>query len=82
MHAWHQRVHVRPAAKGDREGDISVDTRASRRIYREWLALARPASQERGLRRPEWLLRPLRPTPAAYRFEPAPVVPGLDDRVE
>ena len=82
QHAWHQRVLVRPAQKGDREGDISVDTRASRRIYREWLALARPASQERGLRRPEWLLRPLRPTPAAYRLDPGPAGPAPDARVE
>src|SRR3990172_8521282 len=44
QHAWHQRVLVRPAQKGDREGDISVDTRASRRLYREWLAPAPPAS--------------------------------------
>src|SRR3972149_11529946 len=32
--AWHQRVLVRPAQKGDREGGISVDARGSRRIYR------------------------------------------------
>ena len=67
-HAWHQRVRVRPAGPGDREGDIVVDTNVSRRIYREWLALARPAPGPGGLRRPEWLLRPLRPTPAAYRL--------------
>jgi hypothetical protein len=67
QHAWHQKVSVRPASQGDREGDISVDTGASRRIYQEWLALARPGPGPGGLRRPEWLLRPLRPTPAAYR---------------
>ncbi len=67
-HAWHQRVRVRPAEPGDRAGDITVDTNVSRRIYREWLALARPAPGPGGLRRPEWLLRPLRPTPAAYRL--------------
>jgi anaerobic selenocysteine-containing dehydrogenase len=66
-HAWHQKVVVRPALPADREGDISVDTRRSRAIYREWLELARPGPGPGGLRRPEWLLRPLRPTPSAYR---------------
>jgi anaerobic selenocysteine-containing dehydrogenase len=66
-HAWHQKVTVRPATPEDREGDIVVDTGRSREIYREWLTLARPGPGPDGLRRPEWLLRPLRPTPAAYR---------------
>ena len=26
MHCWHQAVRVRPAAPGDRHGDIAVDT--------------------------------------------------------
>ena len=67
-HAWHQKVRVHQAAPEDREGDIVVDTRRSREIYREWLALSRPAPGPGGLRRPEWLLRPLRPTPDAYRL--------------
>ncbi len=66
-HAWHQKVAVRAALPEDREGDIAVDTARSRQIYREWLALSRPAPGPGGLRRPEWLLRPLRPTPGAYR---------------
>jgi anaerobic selenocysteine-containing dehydrogenase len=66
-HAWHQKVTVRPATAADREGDIVVDTGRSRQIYRQWLALARPGPGPGGLRRPEWLLRPLRPTPDAYR---------------
>ena len=61
-HAWHQKVAVRPAGPDDREGDISVDTTISRQVYREWLALTRPGPGPGGLRRPEWLLRPLRPT--------------------
>ena len=66
-HAWHQKVVVRAALPGDQDGDISVDTSRSRAIYREWLELARPGPGPDGLRRPEWLLRPLRPTPTAYR---------------
>jgi anaerobic selenocysteine-containing dehydrogenase len=75
QHAWHQKVVVRPAEPDDREGDIVVDTNASRRVYREWLALARPAPGPGGLRRPEWLLRPLRPAPEAYRFPSEPGSP-------
>ncbi len=68
QHAWHQRVRVQRATPDDREGDIFVDTAASRRVYRDWLALARPATAALGMRRPEWLLRPLRPTRDAYRL--------------
>jgi len=71
-HAWHQKVKVLPALPADQDGDISVDTGRSRELYREWLKLARPGPGPGGLRRPEWLLRPLRPTAAAYRVgEPA-----------
>jgi hypothetical protein len=45
-----------------------VDTARSQEVYREWLALARPAPGPGGLRRPMWLLRPYKPDPAAYRF--------------
>ncbi|MEO5917997.1 MAG: molybdopterin dinucleotide binding domain-containing protein, partial [Candidatus Limnocylindrales bacterium] len=80
-HAWHQKVSVIPALQADKEGDISVDTGRSRELYREWLKLARPGPGPGGLRRPEWLLRPLRPTAAAYRVsDPAilaePVTPA------
>jgi hypothetical protein len=72
---------VRPAGPDEREGDIEVDTSASRLIYREWLALTRPGPGPGGLRRPEWLLRPLRPTPDAYRIasEPIEAHPGSDE---
>jgi hypothetical protein len=30
-------------------------------IYKEWLAMTRPAPGPNGLRRPLWLARPLRP---------------------
>jgi hypothetical protein len=72
-HAWHQKVTVRAALPQDREGDIAVDTGRSREIYREWLTLARPGPGPGGLRRPEWLLRPLRPTPDAYRTDESPL---------
>ena len=70
MHCWHQKVRLERAGPGDRYGDIAVDTRRSHEVYREWLALARPAEQvsPNGLRRPHWLLRPFRPALEAYRL--------------
>jgi len=64
MHCWHQVVRVEPAHPEDRYGDLLVDTHASMAVYREWLALARPA---RGpLRRPLELARAVRPVDAAF----------------
>jgi anaerobic selenocysteine-containing dehydrogenase len=67
-HAWHQRVQVSRARPGDRDGDVEVDTAKSHAIYKEWLAMARPAPGPGGLRRPYWLLRPLRPSAEAYKM--------------
>ncbi|MGH3201746.1 MAG: molybdopterin dinucleotide binding domain-containing protein, partial [Streptosporangiaceae bacterium] len=73
MHCWHQGVRVRPAVPGDRHGDIAVDTGQARQVYRDWLALARPAGQVSpgGTRRPRWLMRPLKPTAAAFALPAA-----------
>ncbi len=63
MHCWHQAVWVRSAQPGDSHGDICVDTGKAREVYRQWLKLARPAGSGSpdGLRRPFWLMRPLKP---------------------
>ncbi len=64
MHCWHLRVRVEPAPAGDRYGDVLVDKRKSRAVYRAWLERARPA---RGpLRRPLWLGRPFPPARAMF----------------
>ncbi len=70
MHCWHQAVRVRPAEPEDRYGDVVVDTRRSRGVYRRWLAMTRPAHRVSpdGRRRPLWMLRPLRPTEEAYQL--------------
>ncbi len=70
-HAWHQRVRVERAREGDRYGDIAVDTNKSFQIYREWLAMTRPAPGPGNQRRPQWLLRPCRPAPQAFQFPEA-----------
>jgi len=64
MHCWHQAVRVRPAEPGDQHGDIAVDTDKSRTVYERWMAETRPAGQVSpdGLRRPTWLMRPLKPS--------------------
>jgi hypothetical protein len=66
MHCWHQKVRVRRAEPEDRYADIHVDFTRAREVYLKWLALARPATGE--LRRPIWLMRPVKPTLEAYRL--------------
>ncbi|MCC6782837.1 MAG: molybdopterin-dependent oxidoreductase [Planctomycetes bacterium] len=68
MHCWHQKVTVEKAAPGDSYGDTVVDTRASMRVFEEWLARARPASAKLGLRRPLHFKRVARPAEAAFRL--------------
>ena len=68
-HCWHQKAFaVRRARPDERHGDVTVDIARSMAVYREWLALARPATTHSpdGTRRPYWLKRPLKPTRAAY----------------
>ncbi len=60
-HCWHQKVRVEKAGAGLKYGDISIDADAARRVYRRWLEFTRPAPGPGGLRRPFWLLRPLKP---------------------
>ncbi len=67
-HAWHQRVRLTPAEPGDRYGDVVVDTTKSTEVYRKWLALAKAGPGPDGTRRPQWLDRPVKPSPDAYRF--------------
>lgn len=61
MHCWHQKVRVEKAHEGDQYGDIFVNTEKAFQVYKEWLAMTRPAPGPNGLRRPLWLGRPLRP---------------------
>ncbi|MDQ1348479.1 MAG: hypothetical protein QG573_1853, partial [Acidobacteriota bacterium] len=70
MHCWHQAVRIRKAEPGDGYGDIAVDTAKSQRAYEAWLAKSRPADRYSpdGTRRPAWLIRPVKPTPAAYKL--------------
>ena len=69
QHCWHQKVTVTKAGPDERYGDIVVDTEKSFQVYRQWLALARPAPGPDNLRRPLWLPRAFKPDASAYRLE-------------
>ena len=68
MHCWHQAVRVVAAGPQDRAGDIAVDTAKAREVYAEWMKLTRPAgwSSPQGMRRPSWLMRPLKPSAETF----------------
>ncbi len=70
MHCWLQKVRLEKAHEGDRYGDVFVDTGKSREVYREWLDLAKPRLGPGGQRRPEFLMRPVKPTRATFRVVP------------
>jgi hypothetical protein len=74
-HCWLQKVvSIRKAEPGERHGDVFVDTRKSREVYKRWLALARSAVDvsPNGERRPYWLKRPLKPVRSAYKLPDKP----------
>ena len=65
QHGWHQKVVVRRVS-ADLAGHIEVDTAKARAAYEAWSHLTRiPDNQP--LRRPYWMIRPLKPTPSAYQ---------------
>jgi anaerobic selenocysteine-containing dehydrogenase len=70
MHCWHQAVRVVKATRGDRYGDIAVDTEKSHRVFKEWLEKTRSPVEHSpdGNRRPLWLVRPVKPVVAAYKL--------------
>jgi anaerobic selenocysteine-containing dehydrogenase len=70
MHCWLQRVRITPAEAGDRYGDIEVDLRKSREAFREWLAMTRPGPSAAGWRRPEFMMRAVKPRRRAFKVGP------------
>ncbi|MGH3794526.1 MAG: molybdopterin-dependent oxidoreductase [Pseudonocardiaceae bacterium] len=71
MHCWLQKVRMEPARPGDRYGDVYVDARRSTDVYQQWLAMAPPRRGPGGLRRPEFLMRPVKPRRRAFRVPDA-----------
>jgi len=76
MHCWLQKVHLERAHPEDRYGDVYVDRRRARAVYREWHAMTRPSSGPDRRRRPEFLMRPVKPTRRGYL---APGTPATED---
>lgn len=72
MHCWHQKVKLERAQQGDCYGDIYVDTSKAHQVYKEWLAMTRPAPGPGNLRRPLWMPRSLKPDASAYVIEEQP----------
>jgi anaerobic selenocysteine-containing dehydrogenase len=81
QHCWHQAVRVRKAGPDDAYGDIAVDTAKAHQAYRRWLALTRGADlhSPAHTRRPYWLMRPLKPSTAAYRLPDTAAPEGVSD---
>ncbi len=69
MHCWHQKVRVERAGPNDNYGDISVDTKKSREVYKKWLDMTRPAPGPDNLRRPLWFARALKPAKETFYIE-------------
>jgi anaerobic selenocysteine-containing dehydrogenase len=69
MHCWLQKVRMEPAHSDDRYGDVYVDAARSTAVYQEWLAKARATLGPGGQRRPEFLMRPVKPRRRAFRVD-------------
>jgi hypothetical protein len=54
----------------DQYGDVYVDTARSTEVYHEWLAKTRKTLGPGGQRRPEFLMRPVKPRRRAFRVQP------------
>jgi anaerobic selenocysteine-containing dehydrogenase len=67
---WLQKVRMTPAEPTDQYGDVYVDTARSMEVYREWLAKTRATLGPGGQRRPEFLMRPVKPRRRAFFAEP------------
>jgi hypothetical protein len=67
MHCWLQKIQLEPIRPGDQYGDVYVDRTRSRQVYRDWLALTRATTGPQGQRRPEFLMRPVKPKRRAYQ---------------
>jgi anaerobic selenocysteine-containing dehydrogenase len=79
MHCWLQKVRMEPAHPGDRYGDVYVDTARSREVYRQWLARTRATLGPGGRRRPEFLMRPVKPRRRAFRIDGGEQPPRTPD---
>jgi anaerobic selenocysteine-containing dehydrogenase len=70
MQCWLQKVRMEKARSGDQYGDVWVDTARSMEMYRKWLEHTRTTLGPGGQRRPEFLMRPVKPRRRAFFVDP------------
>jgi hypothetical protein len=70
MQCWLQKVRMEKARSGDQYGDVWVDTARSMEMYRTWLEHTRTTLGPGGQRRPEFLMRPVKPRRRAFFVDP------------
>jgi anaerobic selenocysteine-containing dehydrogenase len=70
MHCWLQRVTVTAAHPEDRYGDVVVDTGKARAVVHRWMELTKPGPNAEGWRRPEFLMRPVKPKRKMFKADP------------
>lgn len=68
MMCWHTKVRVDKVTDPSRYMDIAVDTKKAHEVFQRWLSYTRPVETPGALRRPFWLMRPLKPHPSAYHL--------------
>jgi hypothetical protein len=69
QHCWHQKVSVTKAPRTLSYGDVFVDSEKAQKDYNKWLDLTRPAPGPENMRRPYWLLRPLKPGKDFFKLD-------------
>ena len=69
MHCWHERVRIEKPASDENYGDIFVDTNKSHEVYKEWMAMTRPAPGPNGERRPLWFKRAFTPDISTFYID-------------
>ncbi|MBO0892698.1 MAG: molybdopterin-dependent oxidoreductase [Acidothermales bacterium] len=69
MHCWLQKVKLEKALPDDQYGDVYVDAKRSWQAYQKWHAMTRPGPGPGGQRRPEFMMRPVKPRRRAFRVD-------------
>ena len=63
-------MRIERAHEEDKYGDVVVDTKKSREVYLDWMSKTKSGPNKDGLRRPEFMMRPVMPMRKAYFVDP------------
>lgn len=69
IHCWRQRVKIEKPKEGGKNENIFVDTNKSHEIYKEWMAMTRPAPGHNRERRTLWFVRAFRPDEPTFYID-------------